>query len=164
MKLLFALPLQGDALFVCDYKKGNCSDLHSYLIARSRSIGTPAVLEFGFPLTSIPVPSPLPADGKVAGYHCWTWFQDARLGRLPLAAADARRWQDAGRTDISRSLFGNLAPERSAVAMSLGRDLTLVPAQKSGPLNCFISPYAEADGKPVHAGRQITYHVVRRTP
>jgi len=155
---------QGDAAFVCDYKRGNCSDLHSYLIALSRSIGIPAVLEFGFPLTGIPLANPLPADGKVAGYHCWTWFQDSRLGWLPLDAADARRRQDARRSGVSHSLFGNLVLERSAVAVSLGRDITLVPAQKSGPLNYFIYPYAEADGKSVPADWQITYHVVSLTP
>jgi len=155
---------QGDAAFVCDYKGGNCSDLHSYLIALSRSIGTPAVLEFGFPLTSIPVPSPLPPDGKVTGYHCWTWFQDSARGWLPLDAADARRWQDAGYSDVSRSLFGSLVLERGAVAMSRGRDLILVPAQKSGPLNYFIYPYAEADGKPAPADWRIAYHVISQTP
>lgn len=155
---------QGDAAFVCDYKRGNCSDLHSYLIALSRSIGTPAVLEFGFPLTGVPTPSPLPTDGKVTGYHCWTWFQDNRRGWLPLAAADARRWQDAKRPDVSRFLFGNLVLARSAVTISLGRDLTLVPPQKSGPLNYFVYPYAEADGKPVRADWQVAYHVVGLTP
>ncbi len=155
---------QGDAAFVCDYKRGNCSDLHSYLIALSRSIGTPAVLEFGFPLAGVPLASPLPADGKVTGYHCWTWFQDSARGWLPLDAADARRWQDANHPNVSRFLFGNLVLPRNAVAVSLGRDLMLVPAQKSGPLNYFIYPYAEADGVSVPADWQITYHVVSLAP
>lgn len=155
---------QGDAAFVCDYKRGNCSDLHSYLIALSRSIGTPAVLEFGFPLTGVPVPDTLPTDGQVPGYHCWTWFRDSARGWLPLDAADARRWQDAKRPAVSRFLFGSLVLARSAVAVSLGRDLTLVPAQKSGPLNYFIYPYAEADGASVPANWQIHYHVISLTP
>ena len=145
---------------MCDYKSGNCSDLHSYLISLSRSAGVPAVLEFGFPLSGIPVAKPLPTDGKVAGYHCWVWFQDASRGWMPLDAADARRWADAGSQSISDSLFGGLVLERSAVAVSRGRDLTLSPPQKAGPLNYFISPYAEADGKPVTASWSITYHVV----
>ena len=28
---------EGDVAFVCDYKMGNCSDLHSYVIALARS-------------------------------------------------------------------------------------------------------------------------------
>ncbi len=151
---------QGDSAFVCDYKSGNCSDLHSYLISLSRSLGIPAVLEFGFPLTGIPVTRPLPLDGKIAGYHCWVWFRDTQKGWVPLDAADARRWADAGQPSVSNSLFGSLVLERTAVAVSRGRDLTLSPPQKSGPLNYFIYPYAEADGKPVPASWTLTYHVL----
>ena len=151
---------QGDSAFVCDYKSGNCSDLHSYLISLSRSLGIPAVLEFGFPLSGIPVASPLPTDGTISGYHCWVWFQDAQKGWVPLDAADARRWADSGQQTVSDSLFGSLVLERSAVAVSRGRDLTLSPPQKAGPLNYFIYPYAEADGKPVSASWTLTYHVI----
>ena len=42
----------GDVAFVCDYKMGNCSDLHSYVIALARSQGIPAYLEYGFPVTA----------------------------------------------------------------------------------------------------------------
>ena len=154
---------QGDAAFVCDYKSGNCSDLHSYLISLSRSLGIPAVLEFGFPLTGIPGAKPLPADGKIAGYHCWVWFNDFQYGSVPLDAADARRWTDAGNPAVADSLFGSLVLERSAVAVSRGRDLTLAPAQKAGPLNYFIYPYAEADGKAVPATWNLTYHVISDT-
>ena len=34
---------------------------------------------------------------------------------------------------------------------SLGRDIRLVPAQKGEPLNYFVYPYAELDGKPYDA-------------
>ena len=154
---------QGDSAFVCDYKSGNCSDLHSYLISLSRSLGIPAVLEFGFPLSGIPVARPLPPDGKIAGYHCWIWFWNTERGWTPMDAADARRWADAGNQAVSDSLFGSLVLERSAVAFSRGRDLTLSPPQKAGPLNYFIYPYAEADGKPVHAAWNLTYHVLSDT-
>ncbi len=151
---------QGDSAFVCDYKSGNCSDLHSYLISLSRSLGVPAVLEFGFPLTGVPAASPLPADGKIGGYHCWAWFQDPDAGWTPVDAADARRWADAGRPAVAAGLFGGLVPERSAVAVSRGRDIVLAPPQKAGPLNYFIYPYAEADGVPTPAAWSLTYHVL----
>ena len=151
---------QGDSAFVCDYKAGNCSDLHSYLISLSRSVGIPATLEFGFPLAGIPAAAdPLPVDGLIPGYHCWMWFQDAERGWVPLDAADSRRWQDSDRPDVAKFLFGNLVLARSAVAMSRGRDITLSPTQKSGPLNYFIYPYAEADGKPIAATLTLTYHL-----
>ena len=154
---------EGDSAFVCDYKSGNCSDLHSYLISLSRSLSIPAVLEFGFPLTGIPLTCPLPTDGAIAGYHCWVWFKAPRQGWVPLDAADARRWDDAGKPQVADALFGSLVLERSAAAFSRGRDLTLSPAQKAGPLNYFIYPYAEADGKTVPASWTLTYHVISDT-
>lgn len=154
---------QGDAAFVCDYKSGNCSDLHSYLISLSRSEDIPAFLEFGFPLSGIPVTAPLPTDGEIKGYHCWMWFQDGRRGWVPLDAADSRRWTDAGQLKTAHELFGGLVLERSPVAVSRGRDLTLSPPQKAGPLNYFIYPYAEADGLPTPAGWELRYHVISNT-
>ncbi len=150
---------QGDAAFVCDYKAGNCSDLHSYLISCSRSLGIPAELEFGFPLTGIPTPAVLPTDGAITGYHCWVWFKDRKLGWVPLDAADARRWRDAGRPGVARSLFGNLVLDRAAVSISRGRDIVLSPAQQGPPLNYFVYPYAEADGRPTLSTWTLTYHL-----
>jgi transglutaminase-like putative cysteine protease len=154
---------QGDSVFVCDYKSGNCSDLHSYLISLSRSVGIPAILEFGFPLTGIPFPQPIPTAGTISGYHCWTWFHDPTLGWVPLDAADGRRWLDAGYPGIEKYLFGDLLLERSAVAMSRGRDIILSPPQKGAPLNYFIYPYAEADGQTVSATWKLTYRILSQT-
>ncbi|MGI8924043.1 MAG: DcaP family trimeric outer membrane transporter [Fimbriimonadales bacterium] len=151
---------EGDVAFVCDYKKGNCSDLHSYVISLARSQGVPAYLEYGFPITGIPLADPIPAKGKVGGYHCWTWFYDEDRGWLPVDASDARRWLDAGKKDISDSLMGQLVLERSAVAFSRGRDIVLAPKQAAGPLNNFIYPYAEADGKPVEAKWDLAYELL----
>lgn len=150
---------EGDVAFVCDYKKGNCSDLHSYIISLARSAGIPCYLEYGFPLTGIPVPSPAPATGKIGGYHCWIWFYDEDRGWLPLDASDGRRWLDADKPVVKDSLVGSLVLERSAVAFSKGRDITLNPAQAAPPLNNFIYPYAEADGKSVPATWEINYEL-----
>ncbi len=35
--------------------------------------------------------------------------------------------------------------------MSHGRDVTLIPPQQAEPLNIFVHPYVEVDGKP-HEG------------
>jgi len=151
---------EGDVAFVCDYKKGNCSDLHSYFISLARSLQIPAYLEYGFPITGIPLSNPLPAEGTISGYHCWTWIYDPTHGWLPLDASDARRWLDAKQPKVKERLFGNLVLERSAVALSQGRDLTLEPAQKAGPLNYFIYPYAEADGQPVKITWEVRYRLL----
>lgn len=151
---------EGDVAFVCDYKKGNCSDLHSYIISLGRSVGVPAVIEYGFPITGIPMDEPLKPEGKIGGYHCWTWFQDPQLGWIPLDASDARRWLDKERPDMRDFLFGNLVTPRAAVTMSRGRDINLVPSQKSAALNYFIYPYAEANGAPVKAEWTLTYNLL----
>ena len=152
---------EGDVAFVCDYKKGNCSDLHSYIISLARSEGIPAVLEFGFPISGIPLDEPLKTEGAIGGYHCWTWFKDER-GWVPLDASDARRWLDKDKPEMRDFVFGNLVTERSAVAMSRGRDITLVPSQKAPPLNYFIYPYAESNGAPVEAKWTLTYKLLNR--
>ncbi|MGQ9728757.1 MAG: transglutaminase-like domain-containing protein [Candidatus Fervidibacter sp.] len=150
---------EGDVTFVCDFRKGNCSDLHSYLISLARSLGFPAYLEYGFPITGIPLTNPLPKEGKISGYHCWTWIYDEKLGWFPVDASDARRWLDAGRSDMKEYLFGNLVLERSAVAFSRGRDIVLNPPQKGAPLNYFIYPLAEADGKSVKVNWELSYQL-----
>ncbi len=150
---------EGDVAFVCDFRKGNCSDFHSYLISLARSLGIPAYLEFGFALAGIPLPSPLPKEGKIGGYHCWTWLYDEQVGWFPVDASDARRWVDAGQADKKDYLFGNLVLERSAVALSRGRDIQLEPRQKGGPLNYFVYPYGEADGQAVKVNWELTYQL-----
>ncbi len=150
----------GDVAFVCDYKKGNCSDLHSYVISLARAMGIPAFLEYGFPVTGIPLPEPVPQTGTIGGYHCWMW---AKVGDkwMPLDASDSRRWLDRDHEEEAKSVFGNLVLPRSAVAFSHGRDLVLEPAQKGAPLNYFIYPYAEADGKPTEAKWEVGYEILK---
>ncbi len=154
----------GDVAFVCDYKKGNCSDLHSYIISLGRSVGVPAIIEYGFPITGIPVDEPIKTEGKIGGYHCWTWFKDPDRGWIPLDASDARRWLDKERPDMRNFLFGNLVTPRAAVTMARGRDINLVPAQQSAPLNYFVYPYAEIGGTPVKAEWTMTYNLLEYNP
>ncbi len=149
----------GDAEFVCDYKKGNCSDLHSYFLSLARSVGIESQLVYGLPIGGVPIPDPLPTEGKITSYHCWVLFRDPQRGWVPLDAADGRRWLDAGNTTNKDYDFGNLFVTRSAVMMSRGRNLTLTPPQNAGPLNNFIYPYAEADGKPVTMKTEIRYRL-----
>jgi transglutaminase-like putative cysteine protease len=155
---------QGDAAFMCDFKKGNCFDLHSYMVALSRGAGIPAVIEFGFPVATVPMMDPISADGYISGYHCWMWFEDdegAQKRWVPVDVADARRWHDVYRSDVKNYLFGDLLLPRSAVAMSRGRDIVLNPPQKAKPLNYFVYPYAEAGGKSIPVGWKMQFHIVR---
>ena len=131
---------EGDVPFVCDFRKGNCTDFHSYLISLARSLGIPAYLEYGFAIAPIPLPDPLPKEGKIGGYHCWTWIYDQQLGWFPVDASDARRWLDAGKPEIKDFLFGNLVLKRSAVAVSRGLDILLNPQQKAKPSTISSTP------------------------
>ena len=124
----------GDVLYACDAKKGNCTDFHSLFIAMARSQGIPARFEIGFPL---------PADkhsGEIAGYHCWSDFWIDGKGWIPVDISEA--WKHPEERDY---FFGSHDVNR--MQFSMGRDLRLNPPQEGNPLNYFVYPYVEVDGK-----------------
>lgn len=78
--------------------------------------------------------------GKLAGYHCWAWFLPDGKGWVPVDISEANR-----HPKLAQFYFGNLTEDR--VAFSVGRDIELTPRQAGGPLNFFIYPYVEVDGR-----------------
>ncbi len=125
---------RGDAEWACDSKRGNCTDFHSVFISMARSQHIPARFEIGFPL---------PANknsGEIAGYHCWAEFYDSRYGWVPVDISEA--WKDPSKKDY---FFG--AHDANRVQLSMGRDLILNPPQSGEPLNYFVYPHVEVDGK-----------------
>jgi transglutaminase-like putative cysteine protease len=124
----------GDVLYACDAKKGNCTDFHSLFIAMARSQGIPARFEIGFPLP----PDKHSAD--IAGYHCWSDFYIDGKGWIPVDISEA--WKHPEKRDY---FFGSHDVNR--VQFSMGRDLRLAPAQDGKPLNYFVYPYVEVDGR-----------------
>lgn len=127
----------GDTERACDIKAGNCTDFHSLFMSMARAESIPTRFVIGFPLPQ--------GDGKIAGYHCWAEFYVAGKGWLPVDASDASKSSDPA---LRAFLFGNLPPNR--VEFTMGRDLVLKPST-SDPLNFFIYPRAEANGKVVGA-------------
>jgi len=127
---------RGDAVWACDNKRGNCTDFHSLLIGMARSVGIPAKFEIG-----LPVPADEP-EGPIAGYHCWAAFYLEGVGWVPVDSSEASK--NPAKRDY---FFGALDANR--VRLSSGRDLILDPPQQGGPLNYFVYPYVEADGKPL---------------
>jgi transglutaminase-like putative cysteine protease len=125
---------RGDSVWACDSKFGNCSDFHSLFISLARSQKLPARFEIGF---SVPGTA---SKGDIAGYHCWAFFKPMGKGWVPVDISEANK--DPKMRDY---YFGNLTPDR--VAFSVGRDITLVPKQAGKPVNFFIYPYVEIDGK-----------------
>ncbi len=126
----------GDAVWACTAKRGNCTDFHSLFIGMVRAAGIPARFEIGFSL---------PEDqhrGTIAGYHCWAEFYVAPYGWIPVDASEA--WKHPEKKNY---FFG--AHDDNRVQFSVGRDIRLDPPQQGDPLNYFIYPYAEVDGKPL---------------
>jgi transglutaminase-like putative cysteine protease len=125
---------QGDSLWACEKGYGNCSDFHSLFISLARSQHIPAKFEIGF---SLPAKR---GAGDISGYHCWAKFHPKGKGWVPVDISEANK--NPARRDY---YFGNLTEDR--VALSTGRDLDLAPRQSGPPLNFFIDPYVEVDGK-----------------
>jgi Transglutaminase-like superfamily len=126
---------RGDEMWACDSKRGNCTDFHSLFIGMMRSSGIPARFEIGFPLPEDK------SEGVIPGYHCWAEFY-INGQWIPVDASEAS--QNPARRDY---LFG--AVDANRVMFTYGRDIRLSPLEKAGPLNYFVYPYAEVDGKPV---------------
>jgi hypothetical protein len=138
---------QGDAVWACDNGRGNCTEFHSLFISLARSEKIPAKFEIGFPLPE------KPGEGEIPGYHCWAKFRPEGHGWIPVDISEANK-----NPKMKEYYFGNLTPDR--VAFSTGRDLTLVPKQDGPPLNYFVYPYVEVDGKPYPVDkvqRRFTY-------
>lgn len=125
---------QGDAVWACDSRFGNCSDFHSLFISLARAQKIPARFEMGFPLPAAR------GEGTIAGYHCWARFHLADKGWIPIDISEASK--QPAKKDF---FFGTLDPDR--IVLSLGRDITLEPQQAGPSLNFFIYPYVEVDGK-----------------
>lgn len=127
---------RGDAVWACDSKFGNCTDFHSLFISLARAHNIPAKFEIGF---SIPEKR---GKGEVQGYHCWAKFRPSDKGWVGVDISEANK-----EPKMKDYYFGNLTEDR--ITMTTGRDIDLLPRQKGKPLNFFVFPYAEVDGKPV---------------
>jgi transglutaminase-like putative cysteine protease len=131
---------RGDSVWACDSKYGNCTDFHSLFISLARANKIPAKFEIGFGLPE------KRGSGEVGGYHCWAKFRPEGKNWIPVDISEANK--NPAKRDY---YFGNLTEDR--VAFSTGRDITLTPKQDGEPLNFFVYPYVEVDGKPYPADK-----------
>ena len=134
----------GDAVWACTAKRGNCTDFHSLFIGMMRAAGIPARFEIGFPLPEDQ------HDGAIPGYHCWAEFYVEPYGWIPVDASEA--WKHPDKKDY---FFG--AHDDNRVQLTVGRDIRLDPPQQGQPLNYFVYPYAELDGKPLPLASQFSF-------
>jgi hypothetical protein len=129
---------RGDAVFACEAKRGNCTDFHALVIGMARSAGIPARFAIGLPL-----PEPR-GSGEIAGYHCWAELYVRGQGWIPLDASEAAK-------DPAKRAYFFGHHDENRLEFTRGRNLTLEPAQHGPPLNFFVYPYSEIDGRPHEA-------------
>jgi len=97
--------------------------------------GIPARFEIGFPLHEAR------GSGVVPGYHCWAEVYLKGIGWWPVDSSEASRHPE--RFDY---YFGS--HDENRVQLSVGRDIVFTPSQKGEPINYFIYPHVEVDGRP----------------
>lgn len=125
----------GDSVWACDSKTGNCTDFHSLFISIARAKRIPAKFQIGFPLPAAR------GTGKIGGYHCWAKFFTAESGWVPVDISEADK--DPSKKDY---FFGKLSENR--IQFTTGRDIVLAPKQDGPPLNYFVYPHVEVNGVP----------------
>ena len=135
----------GSTKFACEVGKGNCTDFHALFNSLCRAQGIASGFEIGLYL-----PYERKKEEKLGGYHCWAFFRVPGKSWVPVDCSEADRFPDR-----AKYFFGGHTSNR--VTLSTGRDITLSPAQAGAPLNYFLNPYAEADGKPVKCEKTWSY-------
>jgi transglutaminase-like putative cysteine protease len=135
----------GSTQHACDVGKGNCTDFHALFNSLCRAQGIASGFEIGLYL-----PYEKGKDEPLGGYHCWAFFRVPGDTWVPVDCSEADRFPER-----REFFFGGHTSNR--VALSTGRDIVLAPAQAGEPLNYFLNPYGEADGKPVKAEKTWSY-------
>jgi len=136
---------RGSTQHACDVGKGNCTDFHALFNSLCRAQGIASGFEIGLYL-----PYDRKSDEKLGGYHCWALFRVPGKTWVPVDCSEAMRL--APRREF---FFGGHTSNR--VTLSTGRDITLEPKQAGEPLNYFLNPYAEADGKSLKTDKSWSF-------
>ncbi|MBX7166834.1 MAG: transglutaminase domain-containing protein [Pirellulales bacterium] len=136
---------QGDAVWACDSKTGDCTDFHSVFIGVCRWRGIPADHVFGLPLP------PEKPEGEAKYCHCWAQFWVAGVGWVPIDASRANKYPKD-----REYYFGTLGS--TWLTLAHGRDVVLEPPQQGPPINMLHGPVAEVDGKPIEHVRWVAHY------
>jgi transglutaminase-like putative cysteine protease len=135
----------GSTKHACEVGKGNCTDFHALFNSLCRAQGIASGFEIGLYL-----PYDKGSKEKLGGYHCWAFFRVPGKTWVPVDCSEADRFPDR-----AQFFFGGHTSNR--VTLSTGRDIILSPKQEGAPLNYFLDPYAEADGKPAKTDKSWQY-------
>jgi len=151
----------GDVETTLAKKGGKCVDISSVFVAVSRAAGIPAREVFGLRLGE---------KGQTDitnGYHCWAEFYLPGYGWVPVDPADVRKMMllenlDLEAADGYQEYFFGAVDESRIVLGKGGRGHYLEPRQKDGPINYFMYPYAEVNGKALEwlaAQKELKYQI-----
>ena len=130
----------GNLKFTLNQSKGDAADIATAFVGLCRAAGVPARN-----VTGVLIPT-LVKQGQIDTFHHWAEFYLDGVGWVPADPAAGMR------TPSKREwYFGALDENR--LAISIGRDIVLVPAQHDKPLNFWATVYWEGDQKamPVEA-------------
>ena len=160
----------GDVEMTLAKKGGKCADISTVFVAVARAAGVPAREVFGLRLGKKGGTSDM-----TKGHHCWSEFYLPGYGWVPVDPADVRKAMlkeglDLKQAEKYREYFFGAVDEYRIVLGRGGRGHYLNPPQKDGPLNYFMYPYAEVDGKalewlaaPKKLKHQITFKEITST-
>ncbi|MDP2761784.1 MAG: transglutaminase-like domain-containing protein [Sideroxyarcus sp.] len=131
-------------------RSGKCADISSVFVSVARAAGVPAREVFGLRLGK----KDAAEEDMTSGHHCWAEFYVPGYGWVPADPADVRKIMLVDKLDLKGAkdkidyYFGGVEQYRIALARG-GRGYYLNPRQNDGPLNYFMYPYAEINGKAV---------------
>ena len=136
----------GEVEKVLAKRGGKCADISSVFVSIARAAGVPAREVFGLRLGK------KDEEDMTSGHHCWAEFYVPGYGWVPADSADVRKIMLVDKLDLKGAkdtinyYFGGVEQYRIALARG-GRGYYLNPRQNDGPLNYFMYPYAEVNGK-----------------
>ena len=134
----------GDAVYACNARTGNCTDFHAYFIALARAVDIPARFAIG-----AAIPSER-NDGGIDGYHCWVeFYADGKWWPVDISEADKY-------SSLSTYYFGHHPANR--FEFSRGRDLVVEPGPASGPINFLAYPVLEIGGKTAEVEVEFSFN------
>lgn len=136
----------GEVEKVIAKRGGKCADISSVFVSIARAAGVPSREVFGLRLGK------KDEEDMTGGHHCWAEFYVPGYGWAPADPADVRKIMLVDKLDLKGAqdkinyYFGGVDEYRIALARG-GRGYYLNPPQNDGPLNYFMYPYAEVNGK-----------------
>ncbi len=151
----------GDVEVTLAKRSGKCTDISSVFVAVARAAGVPAREVFGLRLGK-------PGQTDITGgHHCWAEFYLPGYGWVPVDPADVRKVMlvkdlDLDEAEKYREYFFGAVDQYRIVLARGGRGYYLNPRQNAGPLNYFMYPYAEVDGKALEwlaAQKELKYRI-----